>query len=151
MRIFQAMDVSASGLTSERLRLDVISNNLANANSTRTPEGGPYVRQVAVVASRPAEPGKAGAGLAAAAGDPARLAGNGVRVLGIVRDPSPPVLKYDPSHPDADANGYVAMPNVNVVTEMVDMITAARAYEANVTALNASKQMILKALEIGRA
>jgi flagellar basal-body rod protein FlgC len=143
------MDVSASGLTSERLRLDVISNNLANANSTRTPEGGPYVRQLAVVASRPAEPGRAGSGLAA--GDPAGLAGNGVRVLGIVRDPSPPVLKYDPSHPDADASGYVAMPNVNVVTEMVDMITATRAYEANVTALNASKQMILKALEIGRA
>jgi len=150
LRIFQAMDVSASGLTSERLRLDVIANNLANANTTRTPEGGPYMRQVAVVASRPAETRRGGLGGGASSGDQAGLAGNGVRVLGIVRDPSPPVLKYDPSHPDADENGYVAMPNVNVVTEMVDMITATRAYEANVTALNASKQMILKALEIGR-
>jgi len=141
------MDISASGLTAERLRLDVIANNLANANSTRTSSGGPYVRQVAVVASRPAETGTG----TAASNDPRGLTGSGVRVLGIANDPSPPVLKYDPSHPDADEAGYVSMPNVNVVTEMVDLISATRAYEANVTALNAAKQMILKALEIGRA
>lgn len=132
MRIFHALEVAASGLTSERLRLDVIANNLANVNTTRTPDGGPYQRQMAVVASRPVETG-------------------GVRVLGIVRDLTPPVQKYDPAHPDADAAGYVLLPNVNVVTEMVDLISASRAYEANVTAMNAVKQMMLKALEIGRA
>ncbi len=147
MRIFHTLDVAASGLTSERLRLDIIANNLANANTTRTAGGGPYVRQLAVVASR--GPERSGP-FAASAGDPASAVGSGVRVLGIVRDPSPPVLKYDPSHPDANEEGYVLLPNVNVVTEMVDLISATRAYEANVTALNAAKQMFLKALEIGR-
>lgn len=149
MKLFRSMDVSASGLTAERLRLDVIANNLANASSTQTPEGGPYARQVAVVASRPPA---SGLGIGAlGTSDPGNSAGNGVQVLGIARDASPPVLKYDPSHPDADETGHVAMPNVNVITEMVDLISATRAYEANVTALNAAKQMILKALEIGRA
>jgi len=148
MRIFHALEVSASGLTSERLRLDLIANNLANANTTRTPDGGPYIRQLAVVASRQSAPAAQtfGSQLDVAL---ART-GNGVQVTGIMRDPTPPVLKYDPAHPDANADGYVLLPNVNVVTEMVDMVTATRAYEANVTAMNASKQMLLKALEIGR-
>lgn len=151
--MFHALEVAASGLTSERLRLDVIANNLANVNTTRTQDGGPYQRQMAVVASRPAT---AAAGFGAASGWGAAAAGraaagNGVRVLGIVRDMTPPVRKYDPAHPDADAAGYVLLPNVNVVTEMVDLIGATRAYEANVTAMNAVKQMMLKALEIGRA
>ncbi|MDP2872507.1 MAG: flagellar basal body rod protein FlgC [Bacillota bacterium] len=150
MRIFHALEVAASGLTCERLRLDVIANNLANVNTTRTPEGGPYARQMAVVASRPADQAS-GFGSSGFGGSTAPAVGNGVRVVGIARDLTPPVLKYDPAHPDADASGYVALPNVNVVTEMVDLISATRAYEANVTALNAIKQMMLKALEIGRA
>ncbi len=148
MRIFHTLDVAASGLTSERLRLDIIANNLANASTTRTPEGGPYIRQLAVVASR--GPERSGPFATANGSDPASAVGSGVRVLGIARDPSPPVLKYDPSHPDANEEGFVLLPNVNVVTEMVDLISATRAYEANVTALNAAKQMFLKALEIGR-
>lgn len=148
MRIFHTLDVAASGLTSERLRLDVIANNLANANTTRTADGGPYIRQLAVVASR--GPQKASPFVTTASHDPASAVGSGVRVLGIARDPTPPVLKYDPAHPDANEEGYVLLPNVNVVTEMVDLISATRAYEANVTALNAAKQMFIKALEIGR-
>jgi flagellar basal-body rod protein FlgC len=152
MRIFHALDVSASGLTSERLRLDLIANNLANANTTRTADGGPYLRQLALVSSRPAG-GAFGSALRLASSGRAGgvSTGNGVQVTGIMRDPSPPVLKYDPSHPDANAEGYVMLPNVNIVTEMTDLVTATRAYEANVTALNASKQMLLKALEIGRS
>lgn len=147
MRIFHSLNVSASGLTSERLRLDLIANNLANANTTRTPGGGPYIRQLAVVASRSAPiAGSFGEEFDAAQ---ARL-GNGVRVLGVAQDDSPPVLKYEPAHPDANEEGYVLLPNVNVVTEMVDLITATRAYEANVTAINAAKRMLQAALEIGR-
>jgi flagellar basal-body rod protein FlgC len=151
MRLFHALEVSASGLTSERLRLDLIANNLANVNTTRTPDGGPYQRQMAVVASRPAETGSFGSAASSSPSASTGAGGNGVRVLGITRDSTPPVRKYDPAHPDADAAGYVLLPNVNVVTEMVDLISASRAYEANVTAMNAVKQMMLKALEIGRA
>ncbi|MBS4032696.1 MAG: flagellar basal body rod protein FlgC [Clostridiales bacterium] len=135
MQIFKAMQISASGLTAERFRLDLIANNIANVNTTRTEDGGPYRRRSAVFSE---------------ALDQARKSGAGVRVVGISRDNSEPRLVYEPEHPDANAEGYVAYPNVNIVQEMVDMITATRAYEANVTALNASKSMFLKALEIGR-
>ncbi|MGI6147945.1 MAG: flagellar basal body rod protein FlgC [Firmicutes bacterium] len=143
MSTFRAFRISASGLTAERLRMDTIANNLANAETTRTPEGGPYRRQVPVFApilSQAMGPGRPGQG----------QSGEGVRVVAIVSDESPPRLVYDPQHPDADGDGYVAMPNVNVVREMVDLVSATRAYEANITALNAAKQMALKALEIGR-
>ena len=130
-----AMEISASALTAERIRMNLISSNLANANSTRTAEGGPYRRKDAVFAATLDE---ANAGM-----------GGGVKVVGIVEDQSPPRLQYEPSHPDADAKGYVAYPNVNVVEEMADMISATRAYEANMTAAKASMDMDMKALQIG--
>lgn len=139
MSVFHAFRISGSALTAERLRMDAIANNLANANSTRTEDGGPYQRQVPVFAAQAAQQ---------ALGNGFR--GGGVRVVGIHADPSPPRLVYEPGHPDADEEGYVAYPNVNIVTEMVDMISATRAYEANITILNSSRNMAQKALEIGR-
>ncbi|HEY3315728.1 MAG TPA: flagellar basal body rod protein FlgC [Bacillota bacterium] len=156
MRLFGAMDISASGLTAQRLRLDLIASNLANANTTRTEQGGPYRRQVAVMEQRGPSLfsrylGSAAQRRAAGTGtEAAGTVGGGVRVASIVEDPTPSKLKYEPGHPDADENGYVSLPNVNVVTEMVDMIEATRAYEANVTAINSAKSMALRALEIGR-
>jgi len=151
IKLFSALETSASALTAERLRMDVIANNIANVNTTRTPEGGPYRRQMVVLGSRPSfsaalqeASGQAGAE------NPAAHVGQGVRVVQIVQDQRPFKLKYDPTHPDADANGYVQLPNVETVTEMVDLISASRAYEANVTALNAFKQMVSTALQIGR-
>jgi flagellar basal-body rod protein FlgC len=144
MSIFGAIDVAASGMTAERLRLDVISNNIANVNTTRTVEGGPYRRQFVVFESRQ---GDASSFANVMAG---QLQLNGVRVSAIKKDDSPVRMVYEPGHPDADANGYVQMPNINIVTEMVDMMTASRAYEANVTSVNVAKSMMLKALEIGK-
>lgn len=144
--MFASFDISASGLTAQRLRLDVIANNLANAETTRTAGGGPYVRQLVVFAPREALPFSYFLRAAAAP----QVPGYGVQVEGIVPDPSPPRRVYQPGHPDADAAGYVAYPNVNVVTEMVDMISASRAYEANAAAFNAAKGMALQALELGR-
>ena len=135
MSVFQTFRTSASGLTAERLRMDTISNNLANANTTRTEDGGPFRRQF--VLFQPIE------------GNP-RKTGAGVRVVGIEEDPNPPRLVFDPEHPDANSEGYVEMPNVHVVKEMVDLISATRSYEANIAALNAAKAMAQKALEIGR-
>ncbi len=148
MHLFRTIDTSASALTAERLRLDVIANNIANANSTRTPEGGPYRRQFVVFAPRedisnqnlPTPPWM----------QKNRRLGEGVRVLGVFQDETPPRMVYNPTHPDANADGYVAMPNIDVVTEMVDLISASRAYEANVTVINEAKSMALKTLEIGR-
>ncbi|HEY2388671.1 MAG TPA: flagellar basal body rod protein FlgC [Candidatus Binatia bacterium] len=137
-----AYAISASGLRAQRLRMDVIAANLANAQSTRTPTGGPYRRHEVVFEAAP------GGGTF----DDALNASNpGVRVARIVEDQNPPQLVFQPGHPDADARGYVAMPNVNVVTEMVDMMSATRAYEANVAALNATKRLLEAALEIGRS
>jgi flagellar basal-body rod protein FlgC len=135
MKIFNTLQISASALTAERLRLDIIAGNIANANTTRTAEGGPYRRKTAVFAEALAD---------------AEKAGRGVRVAAVREDNSPNRLEYDPQHPDADELGYVAYPNINVVQEMVDMITATRSYEANTTVLNSTKNMFQKALEIGR-
>lgn len=142
--MFGAIDASASGMTAERLRMDVISNNIANVNTTRTEEGGPYRRQVPIFQSR------SGQNSFSQILSQQMDTGSGVRVTGIVKDNSPTRRVYDPSHPDANKDGYVEMPNVNIVAEMVDMITATRAYEANVTSVNAAKNMAMKALEIGR-
>lgn len=144
--MFGAINAAASGLTAERLRMDVISNNIANANTTRTAEGGPYRRQMVVFQPRA---GQASFSQVLAKEINADES-NGVRVVGITKDNSPLRRLYDPHHPDANADGYVEMPNVNIVSEMVDMITATRAYEANVTAVNAAKSMAMKALEIGK-
>jgi flagellar basal-body rod protein FlgC len=151
IRWFSALETSASALTAERLRMDVIANNIANAETTRTPEGGPYRRQMVVLGSRPSFAATLqGAGGQAQPAGAADSVGRGVRVVQIVQDQRPFKLKYDPTNPDADANGYVQLPNVETVTEMVDLISASRAYEANVTALNAFKSMVSAALQIGR-
>jgi flagellar basal-body rod protein FlgC len=142
MDFFSSMDISASALTAERTRMNLISSNLANVNSTRTAEGGPYKRKDAVFTAT-AAPGSFGAALGKA---DART----VQVSQIVEDQTPPRMQYEPNHPDADASGNVAYPNVNEMQEMADMISASRSYEANVTAAQASKSMALKTLDIGR-
>lgn len=148
MPLFKGIDISATGLTAERLRMDIIASNIANADSTRSPQGGAYRRLVATLAPE-VEP--AAAPTAANATATAAFTGAGVRVTSITQDQSALPMVYDPGHPDANPDGYVQMPNVNPVTEMVDLITASRAYEANVTVMNAAKQMAMKALEIGKA
>ncbi|OGU15194.1 MAG: flagellar basal body rod protein FlgC [Geobacteraceae bacterium GWC2_53_11] len=145
MDFFSSMNISSSALSAERTRMNLISSNLANANVTRTPEGGPYKRKDAVFAATPvANPFSRV--LDGATAQQVRTVG----VSEIVEDQNPPRLQYDPSHPDANPQGYVAMPNVNTVEEMTDMISATRTYEANVTAVQAAKSMALKTLEIGR-
>ncbi len=145
MDFFNAIDTSSSALSAQRLRMNLISGNLANVNTTRTPQGGPYRRKEAIFAAQPVNQSfhsllreHRNAQLAT------------VQVAQVVEDQNPPVLKYDPQHPDADEKGYVALPNINLMEEMVNMISATRGYEANVTALKAAKDMALKALEIGR-
>lgn len=145
MSMFGAIDAAASGLTAERLRMDVISNNIANANTTRTAEGGAYRRRVVVFEPRTEDTSSFSQTLSNE-----MKAGEGVRAVGITTDNTPGRTVYDPNHPDANRDGYVEMPNLNIVSEMVDMITASRAYEANVTAVNAAKSMAMKALDIGK-
>lgn len=160
MSIFRAIDTSASGLTAQRLRLDLIANNIANINTTRTgrtTSAGneiPYQRQMALFIPRPSE--TSFTALFSKKFEE-HSTGNGVQVSSVAQDQSPFRLEYNPDSPDAVKTaepgiptGYVRQPNVNIITEMVDMISASRAYEANVTALNASKSMALKALEIGK-
>lgn len=144
MDFFSSMDISASALAAERTRMNLISSNLANANSTRTAEGGPYRRKDAVFSATPSSPGSFGQALNRAA-DARKVA-----VTQINEDQRPPRMQYEPGHPDADPQGYVAYPNVNVVEEMADMISASRSYEANVTAAQAAKSMALKTLELLR-
>lgn len=135
MKLFSTMSISATGLQAERVRMDTVSSNIANINTTRTEEGGPYRRKIAVFKEALSE-------------EVNQLAG--VQVDEIAQDQSDFKRVYDPEHPDADADGYVLMPNVNILDEMADLIVATRSYEANVTAVNASKDMFMKALEIGR-
>ena len=145
MNFIDSLRISASGLSSQRTRMNVISSNLANSHTTRTPEGGPYKRRDVVFTSQP---------LRKSFQDMMSSRINGklseVKVTGIINDPRPPVIKYDPQHPDADKNGYVAFPNVDIINEMVNMMSASRSYEANITAVNATKKMAQKALDIGR-
>jgi flagellar basal-body rod protein FlgC len=145
MDFFTSMDVSSSGMAAERTRMNLISSNIANANSTRTQEGGPYRRKDPVFSAVPATGGfKSVMDRDGAAGV------KKVEVAQIREDQSPPRMQYDPTHPDADGQGYVALPNVNVIEEMVDMISATRAYEANVTAAQAAKSMAMKTLDLLR-
>ena len=145
MDFFDAMNTSSAALSAQRLRMNLISGNLANVNTTRTQQGGPYRRKEAVFAAQPVNQSFE------------RILENRqngnlstVAVARVIEDRNPPVMKYDPQHPDADEKGYVAMPNINLMEEMVNMISATRGYEANVTALKAAKDMALNALEIGR-
>lgn len=139
MGFYDSIEVSASALTTDRLNMDVISNNIANANTTRTPEGGAFKRQLLVIAQKAASPEDMGSATANL---------NGVEAQGIVSDKSPDRLVYDPSHPDADKKGYVHMPNVEVVKEMVDMISASQAYQANVTAIQEARSMSAQTMNI---
>ena len=151
MSMFGGIDAAASGLTAERLRMDVISNNIANVNSTRTVDGGPFKRKYVIFQPREAEKNSFSAMLEGAMNKGGKnSAGDGVRAIGIGTDDSMGKLVYDPGHPDANADGYVELPNVDIVTEMVDMITASRAYEANVTTINAAKSMAQQALNISK-
>lgn len=148
--MFTSIDTSASGLTAQRLRMDLIAGNIANVESTRTPEGGPFKRQLAVFMAKSDLAPRKFPFLPMKLKSKLENPGNGVKAMQIIKDPSPPRLKYDPTHPDANNEGYVAYPNVDVIKEMVDLISASRAYEANVTAVKSAKSMATKALEIGR-
>ncbi len=152
MGLFSSINVAASGLSAQRLRLDVISNNIANADTTRTPEGGPFRRSRVIFRPRVQQPYWRSPFL------PKNIdngVGQGVRVVEVAEDTdAKPRLVYDPTHPDAiktgPQEGYVEMPNVNIVEEMVDMISASRSYEANVAVVNGAKSMFQGALAIGR-
>ena len=148
MSMFGGMEISASALTAERLRMDVVAENLANAQTTRGADGQPYRRKEVVLQERAASFG-ASLSSAMSTSRPAP-SGGGVEVAAIAEDQTPLKRVYDPGHPDADAEGYVSMPNVDTVTEMVDLISAQRAYEANVTAMQAAKQMFARTLELLR-
>jgi flagellar basal-body rod protein FlgC len=148
MSFWQALRIGSSGLTAQRLRLDLISNNIANAQTTRTEKGGPFQRQDVIFmpeeqnASLPQS-------VALRQGDLSSLQG-GVRVAQITTDTDAGPRVYDPTHPDADANGYVNYPNVDIVVEMTNMLSATRSYEANLASVEAVKRMALKALDIGK-
>ena len=148
MSMFGGMEISASALTAQRLRMNVTAENLANAETTKTADGTPYRRKEVTLEAVPK--GGFGAQLSKAMGGGSGVAPGGVQARAITEDATNGKLVYDPSHPDADEQGYVRMPNVDTVTEMVDLIDAQRAYEANVTAMSASKQMFAKTLEILR-
>lgn len=145
MDLFDALHTSSAGLSAQRLRMNLIAANLANVQTTRSAEGGPYRRREVVFAAAPGLP--AFRDVLRARRD---LRLPEVKAVEIFADPRPPVKKFDPQHPDADPQGYVAYPNVNVMEEMVNMMTATRSYEANIAAVRAAKEMALKALEIGR-
>lgn len=161
MNLFGVMDISASALSSERVRAEVVAANMANAETTRTADGGPYRRQQVVFQQAT---GNSFADSLLSQGGPliqrtttspildhsvaASVPAGGVQVAGIVSDPSPALERYDPSHPDADQNGYVAYPDINPLTEMVDLMGATRSYELNATAVQAEKNMVASSLEI---
>lgn len=142
--MLDVFNVTASGMEAQRLRMNVISSNLANAQTTRSPDGAPYRRKDVVFSAEPAS-GGFGAHLKSVMDGYS----TGVKIEGVVEDPRPFNYAYEPNHPDADTTGYVAYPNVNVVEEMTNMIAAARSFEANVTAFKAARNMAMKALEIG--
>lgn len=148
MNLFGVMDVSGSALQAERLRAEVVAANMANANTTRTPEGGPYKRQEVVFESAAPDQGVFAGHLLGASG--AESGGNigGVKIAAVVSDSSPGMRRYDPGHPDADKNGYVTYPDINPLTEMVDLMSATRAYDLNSSAVQATKGMIDSSIDI---
>ncbi len=141
MDFFTAFNISASALSAQRTRMNVVSSNLANINSTETPEGGPYRRKDVVFSASPAP---------SSFQEVLKDKLNEVNVVEIVDDTRPFKTVYDPYHPSADQNGYVNYPNVNVIEEMVNMMSATRSYEANISVIKATKSMAQKALDIGR-
>ena len=153
MSLFSAFNINATGMTAERYRMDTISENVANANTTRTADGTPYRRKVVSFEEKSGTRVSSFShifGKTVHEDKYAQSVGTGVKVSGVYEDHVTEMNKvYDPSHPDADDDGYVTYPNVNIITEMTNMIDASRAYEANSTAFNASKAMALKGLEIG--
>lgn len=146
MGFLSSLNISASGLTAQRMRMDIISENLSNIDTTRTESGEPYRRKMVVFQA--VETSRFSSILSQKLGDYNKTAG--VKVTQIVEDQTPLKSVYNPSHPDADENGYVQMPNVDLLKETVDSMAASRAYDANITAFNAVKAMATKALEIGR-
>ena len=140
MNLLETLQITASGLTAQRLRLQTLASNMANARTTRTEEGGPYKKQIPVLEAVRDDP----------FGTDLDRAMARVEVMGVVESDDPPVMVHDPGHPDADADGYVAYPNVNVLEEMVDLMTTARTYEANANVIDVTDTMVNTALEIGR-
>ena len=146
--MLEILKTAGSALTAQRLRMDVVASNLANAEATSTPEGGPYKRERVVFGPvledslRKLTDGTDAVAAGATSG--------GVEVKAIVKDEEAPRLVFDPTHPDADADGFVAYPNIDMVTEMTDMLSASRSYEANITIVNVAKSMAQRALDIGR-
>lgn len=145
MDFLSSLNISGSGLTAQKLRMDVISQNIANAEVTRTEDGTPYRRKMVVLSSI-----NGGSSFRDALNKATKVKTSGVQVKSVIEDQAPLVPVYNPSHPDANEEGYIMLPNVNTAQEMIDMLGASRAYEANITAFNATKSMVLKALEIGR-
>jgi flagellar basal-body rod protein FlgC len=146
MGLWDSLHISSSALAAQRLRMDTVANNVANMNTTHGPDGGPYRRQTVLFAPQQQTP---------AFGDflgraSAQTPGAGVQVTAVIQDNTPPRRVFDPGNPDADASGFVLMPNIDVVTEMTDLVGAQRAYQAAVTVLNATKSLALSALGIGR-
>ena len=141
MSFLTAFNISANGMSAERLRINVISSNIANINTTRTPEGGPYRRKDVIFEATPINDENS---------FEKQLKLETVKVKDIVEDSRPPILKYDPSHPDADKDGYVKMPNINIMEEMVNLINASRSYEANVQVMRSAKDMITRTIDILR-
>lgn len=161
MNLFGIMDISGSALQAERVRAEVVAANMANAETTRTADGGPYRRQQVVfqqvgadgfadsLLSQGPAVGGPPAGVPTMAGSlRASTPAGGVQISGVVADSAPPLERYDPTHPDADANGYVAYPDINPLTEMVDLMGATRSYSLNATAVQAEKNMVASSLEI---
>lgn len=148
MSFLRTLDISASALTAERFRMDIIAQNMSNINTTQTPEGGPYRRKMVVFQERQLNFRSALDRAAAQQSLGTNVSGGGVRVPRVMEDPADLIPVYSPSHPDADEEGYVMMPNVDRTKEMVDMMAANRSYEANITVLNVIKSMAMKASEI---
>jgi len=144
MDLINLLQISASGLSAQQMRLEIVAANVANASATRSAEGGPYIRKEPVFKAMPLPSSRP------AFADRLRSHMQHVVVQDVRNDPSGPRRIHDPGHPDADPEGYVLMPNVDVMREMVDLVSASRSYEANVTALGVTRSMVLKAMEIGK-
>jgi len=147
MKLSDVFSVNGSAMNAQMLRMEIIGTNIANVNTTRTPEGGPYRRREVLFESSPVNSD----GFAGALGRASGTVGVGVRVSRVIEDSSPLMLRFEPQHPDAGADGYVRYPNVNVVAEMVNLVEASRSYDANISVIQATKNMIAKTFEIGRS